>query len=236
MSLSSIPLADSADTSGDADTVPDRIVRACSRCARPLSVGERMFYFLEAVNTPALCRICVLDQERQIIAPPSSSTAAAAPLVPGVPAPPVPPEPPKVRLPPPRRVLPEFPKPETVSTPDDLSSSEPNGSLPSGARQLRLAASHYVEEGRLDEAIECIRELALEIGLSRSGTVPVSVPTGFGEVLPETAHESYGGDSSAVSAVPSPSLLPANGRSGRQLAEGIRPGAAAPSNPRSDPV
>ncbi len=37
----------------------DRSVRSCTCCSGTLSVGERMFYFLEGVDAPPVCRACL---------------------------------------------------------------------------------------------------------------------------------------------------------------------------------
>ncbi len=166
LSLSAPSGAGDSAFDGESDTVRDHVVRTCSRCSRPLSVGERMFYFLEAVNTPALCRICVLDQEREITSPEDSSSARAPPEVAGRTAPSEP-----RTLPPAARAarrtpssVPEMTREYGVTGRGVLSAREP---LPlSGARHLRRAASHYVAEGRLEEAIECIRELATELAIA----------------------------------------------------------------------
>lgn len=166
MSLSERTASDAAPIEVEAETIPDRVVRVCSKCSRPLSVGERMFYFLEAVNTPALCRICVLEQEREITSPEAVTEEAPAPTeMPSATTrngtgPTSPPERPRDDAS--RR------RPRIHVVGEDLGSDELHDMLPSGARQLRLAASHYVEEGRLDEAIDCIRELASELALSDS--------------------------------------------------------------------
>ncbi len=47
-----------------ADQDPARKVRLCAECGRPLTVGERMFYFLDALHSPALCRVCLAENER----------------------------------------------------------------------------------------------------------------------------------------------------------------------------
>ena len=236
MSLSSSPPSDDAILAGSAETIPDKIVRVCSKCARPLSVGERMFYFLEAVNAPALCRICVLDQEREIIVPSPPPVGTGGLSVSGGSASPMPREPAPPDPPPPRR-RPAIPL--TTGTPadlDDTAAPDPTGSLPSGARQLRLAASHYVDEGRLDEAIECIRELALEIGLSRSGPVPVPPENPSGGVVANRASAAYGHDPGKLSAASSRSLSPAAGEGGTRPNEGGRAEAAPPSSHGVDPA
>lgn len=166
LSLSAPSRAGDSAFDGESDTVRDHVVRTCSRCSRPLSVGERMFYFLEAVNTPALCRICVLDQEREITSPENSSSTRATPELAGRTAPSE-----SSTLPPPARAARRTPSsvPEEIhehaaTGREVLSAREP---LPlSGARHLRRAASHYVAEGRLEEAIECIRELAAELAVA----------------------------------------------------------------------
>ena len=160
MSLSTRPSSGPVSAEAEAETIPDRVVRICSKCSRPLSVGERMFYFLEAVNTPCLCRICVLEQEREITSisnGPEESTPSTHLVPPSpTPAPVGPPATGSVRR---VRLL-------DAGTPEeDRDSFGSRDGLPSGARQLRLAASHYVDEGRLEEAIECIRELASELAL-----------------------------------------------------------------------
>lgn len=147
------------------ESIPDRVVRICSRCSRPLSVGERMFYFLEAVNAPCLCRLCVLDQERDLL-------SARDPESPSFP-----------RIPPPydglfgsesERSL----NPVACAVRDSIPAVDDNRAIVSelrseatvrparpmlGARHLRVAASRYVEQDHLDEAILCIRELAQEL-------------------------------------------------------------------------
>ena len=234
MSLSSSPPADGAALSGDTETIPDRIVRVCSKCARPLSVGERMFYFLEAVNTPALCRVCVLDQERELAIPPPPPIDSAVPVVSVAPPPSPTSPPPPSGLPPRPRLVPTFPKEVAPPASEDSAASDPTGSLPSGARQLRLAASHYVDEGRLDEAIECIRELALEIGLLRSGPVPVPVPLHPEDSAPEDASAHYVMEPGYVSSI-SP-FAPEDGPEEAHLAEGRPVGSTNTGRYRSDPV
>lgn len=126
-----------------------------------------MFYFLEAVNAPALCRVCVLDQEREIVTGPAPSDPG--PVVPPADAPGAAASSPSESAPLPRRR--PFDRRRITDPDPEIQGGDPSaalGSLPSGARQLRRAASDYVDQGRLDEAIECIRELALEIGLSES--------------------------------------------------------------------
>jgi len=46
------------------DAAASSRIRTCAECGRPLSVGERMFYFLDALQAPALCRICLAENER----------------------------------------------------------------------------------------------------------------------------------------------------------------------------
>lgn len=126
-----------------------------------------MFYFLEAVNAPALCRSCVHDQEREITSEPSSSGPSAPP--PSEPAP----EPDVYAglVPGPRSPRPRTPF-HVTEGPSGLASarsvSDGGGALPSGARRLRLAASRYVDQGRLEEAIDCIRELAVKLAFPES--------------------------------------------------------------------
>jgi hypothetical protein len=43
--------------------LPETVVRRCSRCASPLSVAERMFYFIEARGSLPLCRSCAEETE-----------------------------------------------------------------------------------------------------------------------------------------------------------------------------
>jgi hypothetical protein len=43
--------------------LPETVVRRCSRCASPLSVSERMFYFIEARGSLPLCRGCAEETE-----------------------------------------------------------------------------------------------------------------------------------------------------------------------------
>lgn len=126
-----------------------------------------MFYFLEAVNAPALCRSCVHDQEREITSEPSAPGPSAPP--PSDPAP----EPGSYAdlVPGPRSPRPRMPF-HLTEGPSGLeparSASDAEGALPSGARRLRLAASRYVDQGRLEEAIECIRELASKLAFPES--------------------------------------------------------------------
>jgi len=44
--------------------LPQNIIRRCSKCAAPLTVAERMFYFLEALDAPPLCRPCLVQSTR----------------------------------------------------------------------------------------------------------------------------------------------------------------------------
>ena len=41
------------------EDVRDRSVRSCAGCSGTLTVGERMFYFLEGVDAPPICRACL---------------------------------------------------------------------------------------------------------------------------------------------------------------------------------
>ena len=237
MSLLSTSPADAPDPAGGTDEVPDRIVRVCSKCARRLSVGERMFYFLEAVNTPALCRICVLDQERELIAPLSTSTEPTAPPASEDSAPPTPRQPHGAPPPPSRLPLPTYAGPGMSSFRESPADLRSNGSLPSGARQLRLAASHYVDEGRLDEAIECIRELALEFGPSRTGPVPTTfAPSSTEASRREEARDAYGSDPSELGAEASLPFLPAHERSGSPPTAPVRSEDPTSPSDGSDPV
>ncbi len=43
----------------EAEIVPERSVRRCASCAGALTVGERMFYFLEGIDSPPICRTCL---------------------------------------------------------------------------------------------------------------------------------------------------------------------------------
>lgn len=180
MSLAS-STSDSTAFPGDAETTPDRVVRVCSKCARPLSVGERMFYFLEAVNAPALCRLCVLEQERELLMPPE-------PLMPEY-APGASPYEGLLR----REIeIGREERPSAVTDSSLLASPARTGSQPgvSGptfratpslrtARTLRAAASRYVEQDRIDEAFLCLRELAFE--LSQSESIPEAGESPSGE-------------------------------------------------------
>lgn len=44
--------------------LPQNVVRRCSKCAAPLTVAERMFYFLEAIDAYPLCRPCLVQASR----------------------------------------------------------------------------------------------------------------------------------------------------------------------------
>ena len=46
------------------ELLPQNIIRRCSKCAAPLTVAERMFYFLEAIDAPPLCRPCLVQASR----------------------------------------------------------------------------------------------------------------------------------------------------------------------------
>ena len=60
--------------------LPQNIIRRCSKCAAPLTVAERMFYFLEAIDAPPLCRPCLVASTRS---QPSPLPAAPRPGVSG---------------------------------------------------------------------------------------------------------------------------------------------------------
>ena len=44
------------------DLSPEEAPKACSSCQRPLTVGERMFYFLEGGGSVPVCRSCLARQ------------------------------------------------------------------------------------------------------------------------------------------------------------------------------
>jgi hypothetical protein len=62
----------------------DSAPRLCSTCSEPLSVAERMFYFLEGTDAVPRCRSCLGRQElrREITGAPPAPGATAAPLTP----------------------------------------------------------------------------------------------------------------------------------------------------------
>lgn len=61
------PLVGSEDRDRPQRREPHRILRVCSSCGRPLTVGERMFYFFDATNDPAVCRRCVTFGDRDAV-------------------------------------------------------------------------------------------------------------------------------------------------------------------------
>jgi len=52
-----------AEPSDTAQLSPDDAPRACEDCERSLTVGERMFYFLEGTGTRPVCRRCMIDAD-----------------------------------------------------------------------------------------------------------------------------------------------------------------------------
>ncbi len=64
------------------DALPDRVVRCCSACGGELSVAERMFYFLEAVDAPTHCRACLGQVVRAAALPGEAPVSTALAVVP----------------------------------------------------------------------------------------------------------------------------------------------------------
>ncbi len=180
MSPSRPPEGDTSDSAPSAGPVPDRVVRYCSKCSRLLSVGERMFYFLEAVHAPCLCRICLLQQEQELLASP---TPAEAPAPRGRYADLLRAEPKGAEVPEPRAIrgpVPIVAEDRIADSDGEIDPAERSARFAAGARRLRLAASRYVEEDRLAEAVQCIRELAVELA-------QVDSPPIFEPIRSETA-------------------------------------------------
>jgi len=57
--------ADAPSGSPPAEVSPDDAPRTCSACSEPLSLGERMFYFLEGAGSHPVCRDCLARQEAE---------------------------------------------------------------------------------------------------------------------------------------------------------------------------
>ena len=161
---------DSAGSPVEADPVPDRVVRVCSKCTRPLSVGERMFYFLEAVNGPALCRLCVFEQERELLSPPEPLPSMDPPGRPPYEGPLRPAAGRASERRPSGIADPGLvgPVARTQAPREESSPSFRVARSVRTARTLRAAASRYVEQDQMDEAILCLRELAFELSRSES--------------------------------------------------------------------
>lgn len=174
MSLSAQTSQGTPDGPRVGDSIPDRGVRTCSKCSRPLSVGERMFYFLEAVNAPCLCRLCLHEQEQDLLSPRASGDT----LMTTAPAPPT--------ATPAGSPEPDGPHSAASvaagrSRPSDVTNGPPRRGIhrdiadpsvaASSAGRLRVAASRFVEEDHFEEAMLCIDELASELAQNRSDLV-----------------------------------------------------------------